>query len=39
MGVDLNFNNITYTVVDPSGNLVSMGIIPFRGLKRALHLR
>jgi len=24
MGVDLNFRNVTYTVVDLSGNLVSM---------------
>jgi len=39
MGVDLNFNNITYTVVDLSGNLVSMGAIPFRGLSRALHFK
>jgi putative transposase len=38
MGVDLNFRNVTYTVVDLSGNLVSMRVIPFRGLKRALHL-
>jgi putative transposase len=37
MGVDLNFNNITQ--VDLSGNLVSIGVIPFKGLKRALHLR
>jgi putative transposase len=39
MGVDINFNNLTYTILDLNGNLVSMGIIPFRGLKRALHLR
>jgi len=39
VGVDLNFNNITYTIVDLNGNLVSMGIIPFRGLSRALHLK
>jgi putative transposase len=39
MGVDLNFNNITYTIVDLSSNLVSIGVIPFRGLSRALHLR
>ena len=39
MGVDLNFNNITYTVVGLDGNLVSMGVIPFRGLSRALHLK
>ncbi|MCC6015253.1 MAG: IS200/IS605 family accessory protein TnpB-related protein [Desulfurococcaceae archaeon] len=39
MGVDINFNNLTYTILDLNRNLVSMGIIPFRGLKRALHLR
>jgi len=39
MGVDLNFNNITYTVIDLYGNLVSMGLISFRGLSRALHLK
>ena len=39
MGVDVNFNNITYTVVDFSGKLVTMGVLPFRGLRKALHLR
>jgi len=39
MGVDINFNNITYTIVDLSGSLVSTGVIPFRGLNRALHLK
>jgi len=39
MGVDVNFNNITYTVVDLNGNLTSMGVVPFRGLSRALHLK
>jgi putative transposase len=39
MGVDLNFNNVTYTIVDLSSNLVSIGVIPFRGLSRALHYR
>jgi putative transposase len=39
MGVDINFRNVTYTVVDLSGNLVSIGVIPFRGLSRALHLK
>jgi putative transposase len=39
MGVDLNFNNITYTIIDLNSNLVSIGVIPFKGLKRALHLR
>jgi len=39
MGVDINFNNVTYTIVDLGGNLISMGVVPFRGLKRALHLK
>jgi len=33
MGVDINFDNITYTVVDLNGRLVSIGYIPFSGLK------
>jgi putative transposase len=39
MGVDLNFNNITYTIIDLNSNLVSMGVIPFKGLKKARHYR
>jgi len=39
MGVDLNFNNITYTIIDLNSSLVSIGVIPFKGLKRALHYR
>jgi putative transposase len=39
MGVDLNFNNITYTIINLKSELVSIGVIPFRGLKRALHYR
>ena len=39
MGVDINFNNITYTIVDLNGSLVSMGVILFRGLSRVLHLK
>jgi putative transposase len=39
MGIDINFNNITYTVLDLSGSLVSIGVIPFKGLGRALHLK
>jgi len=39
VGVDLNFNNITYTILDLNSELVSIGVIPFKGLKRALHLR
>jgi len=37
VGVDINFSNITYTIVDLNGNLVTVGVIPFRGLKRSLH--
>ena len=36
MGVDINFSNITYAIVDKSGKLVTMGTIPFNGLRRAL---
>jgi putative transposase len=39
VGIDINFNNITYTVIDLSGNLVTIGVIPFKGLRRALHLK
>jgi putative transposase len=39
MGVDINFSNITYTVIDLNSNLVTMGVIPFKGLRRALHLK
>jgi putative transposase len=39
MGVDINFNNVTYTVIDLNGSLVSIGVIPFKGLRRALHLK
>jgi putative transposase len=37
--LDINFNNITYTVIDLSGSLVTIGVIPFKGLGRALHLK
>ena len=36
MGVDINFDNITYTIIDTSGKLATIGTIPFNGLKRAL---
>lgn len=38
MGLDINFNKITYTVVDvdSSGNLALIWHILFNGLKRAL---
>jgi putative transposase len=39
MGIDINFNNITYTIIDLNSELVSIGVIPFRGLSRALHYR
>ncbi|MCC6053624.1 MAG: IS200/IS605 family accessory protein TnpB-related protein, partial [Desulfurococcaceae archaeon] len=39
MGVDINFNNITYTIINLKGELVSIGVIPFRGLSRVLHYR
>jgi putative transposase len=39
VGMDLNFNNITYTIIDLNGDLVSIGVVPFRGLSRALHYR
>jgi putative transposase len=39
VGIDINFNNVTYTVLDLSGNLVSIGVIPFKGLRRTLHLK
>jgi len=39
MGVDINFNNVTYTVIDLNGNLITMGVIPFKGLGKALHLK
>jgi len=32
MGVGINFRNVTYTVVDLSGNLVSIGAIPLEVL-------
>jgi putative transposase len=39
MGVDINFINVTYTILDLNGNLVSIGVILHRGLSRALHLK
>jgi len=39
MDIDINFGNITYTIVNMSGELVSMGTIRFNGLKRALNHR
>jgi putative transposase len=39
IGVDIDFSNITYTILDLNGSLVSIGVIPFKGLRRALHLK
>jgi len=39
MGIDINFNNVTYTIVNMSEELVSMGVILFNGLNRALARR
>jgi putative transposase len=39
VGADINFNNVTYTVIDLSGVLITFGVIPFRGLRRTLHLK
>ncbi len=36
MGVDINFNNITYVIVNMNSKFITMGTIPFNGLKRAL---
>jgi len=39
MGVDLNFDNVTCTIVDLNGNLITIYPLPYRGLRRALHLK
>jgi putative transposase len=39
VGIDINFNNITYTVIDLNSNLITIGVIPFKGLERVLHLK
>jgi putative transposase len=39
MGVDLNFNNATCTIVDLNGDLITIYPLPYRGLRRALHLK
>ncbi len=36
MGVDINFSNIAYTIVNTDGKVITMGTIPFNGLRRAL---
>jgi len=39
VSVDVNFNNITYTIVGLDSSLVSTGVVPLRGLCRALHFK
>jgi putative transposase len=39
MGVDLNFDNATCTIVDLNGDLITIYLLPYRGLRRALHLK
>jgi putative transposase len=33
MGVDINFNNVTYTILDLSGSLITIRVVPFKDLK------
>ncbi|MCC6042858.1 MAG: hypothetical protein LM598_04450, partial [Candidatus Verstraetearchaeota archaeon] len=39
IGVDLNFDNATCTIVDLNGNMITIYPLPYRGLRRALHLK
>jgi putative transposase len=39
IGVDLNFDNATCTIVDLDGDLITIYPLLYRGLKRALHLK
>jgi len=39
MGADINFNNITYIIIDKCGELITMDALPFSSLKRALTHR
>jgi putative transposase len=39
MGVDLNFDNATCAIAGLDGNLITIYPLPYRGLKRALHLK
>jgi len=39
MGVDVNFDTITYAVLDINGKPISMNTLLFRGLRRALHFK
>ena len=39
MGVDLNFDNATCAIIDLDGDLITIHPLPYRGLRRALHLK
>ncbi len=39
MGVDINFNTVVYTILDDNRKIVSMNVLMFRGLRRALHFK
>jgi putative transposase len=39
MGIDLNFDNATCAIVDLNGNLITIYPLPYRGLRKALHLK
>jgi len=37
MGIDINLRNISYTILDSKGNIVTIGSIPLRKVNKALH--
>jgi len=39
MGIDINFYNISYTIIDLKGKLITIATMSFNGLKRALTHR
>jgi putative transposase len=39
MGIDLNFDNAICTIIGLNGNLITIYPLPYRGLRRALHLK
>ena len=40
MGVDVNLDNVSYVVVDAgSGEIITAGVIAFKGFRKALHMR
>ena len=39
MGVDINFDSVAYAVFDNNKKLISMNVLMFRGLRRALHFK